>query len=254
MIGVLDYWYIDVGSDAITDISSPSYEETCDGHCDARWGEQVGTCNSIVVQTRTGNGYARSYVAVLDGSHGATVYPLDAPAFIAEGEASSSAQILPVNLAKGNIYDGTPADPEPTDGLWQYALYYGNENLTCGGVSCNKRYFNVAVGFDATVPGCWLDFDATASDGTMFTDGWSPADTRYPIIHYGVQLTSNDGQLQCRQNPLNGAGSGVYAFYTTTDDPFQLCYEYDGATITDHCPVTPSYDYDAELDSGGGGP
>ena len=146
-------------------------------------------------------------------------------------------QILDLELPKGNVWSPEHA----TDPLWQYALYYGNENLSCGGVSCNKRYFNVALGFDPTEMNCWVHFDATASqngidwgtvNGTVPT---TPPNSSYPIIKYAVPLTGMEG-LECKQNPLNGNNSLVNMQYTGFNQQQPFCFTYDGVGLPhDYC-------------------
>lgn len=152
---------------------------------------------------------------------------------------------LRVDQGRGNQWS---EDPNLADNIFQMGVYYGNESLNCGAQSCNKRYFNIAIGFTAPIEeNCYLYFDGTASsEGQGFQDGWPPVDAWYPRIDYGVQLTAL-GETVCRRNPLGGAGSGVMPAYSEPSlfsEPVRFCYAYDGATVTDYCDGSFTYYYD----------
>ena len=123
----------------------------------------------------------------------------------------------------------------------------------CGGQPCNKLYFTFSLGFDATAPGCWLHFDATASaDSGTFVDHWTPAQTAYPVIQWAVRLTDELGGLNCTQNPLGGNDSGVQAGYTSFDEAYHFCHSYaGGASVTNASSCTETYSQDSFGSAGG---
>jgi len=134
----------------------------------------------------------------------------------------------------GDAVIGTPANPRPADAdpvLLNYGIYRGVEELDCGNGSCNKLYWNVAVGFDPTVPNCTLYFDATASASTsLLPDGSLPEGTYWPWLEATVPLTGPSGGLVCTQHPM---GSGAYpAVAHAMTAANQGCYKYDGFTAT----------------------
>jgi hypothetical protein len=155
-------------------------------------------------------------------------------------------QVLDLDVPKGNVWHTGNPDTNATDALWQYAVTFGEELLTCGGQSCNKLYFTFALGFDATVPGCWLHFDASASaDSGSFVDHWTPAQTAYPVIHWAVRLTDDLGGLNCTQNPVGGDNSSVQPAYTSFDEAFHFCHSYaGGASVTNASSCTETYSSD----------
>ena|GEM_PF-3348620 len=117
----------------------------------------------------------------------------------------------------GNGFTPSEPDPNTDDALYQYAVYYGEEQLTQGGDPLNKRYWNVALGLDpATVTaagGCTLTSRGTASDG-LFVGGLTPPEG-YPAITWDVDIdVDGDGLLDCGRHPLDGPGSGVVTTYT----------------------------------------
>ena len=143
-------------------------------------------------------------------------------------------EFLDFDHAKGNVWHAGNPDSNTSDPLWQYAETYGDELLTCGGGSCNKRYFTAAFGFDPSADNCALYFDATASGAeTVFENGTTPSDTAYPVIHMAVELTGPTGGLVCTRNPIGSCG--VYAAYTPFDAPTRFCFSYAGGSVIDHC-------------------
>ncbi len=161
------------------------------------------------------------------GSAVSTVLYRDALTLTCPGSA-------PVQLdvrGKGNAWT---TDPTPTDAVFQYAVYAGQESLTCSGQPCKKQYWNVALGLDlAQANNCTLTSTMTASNGTLssFT---TPSASTYPYISISVPLTtttSGTTSLACTSNPLNGAGSGVTTSYTSVATPEVFDYEFDGTTF-----------------------
>ncbi|MFO0745831.1 MAG: hypothetical protein U1F43_09170 [Myxococcota bacterium] len=164
------------------------------------------------------------------GEPGGTIAPADLPYPVATGGGGTSLTLDPTIV--GNAW---AVDPDPSDAVWQYQVSRGAEQLSCDGAPCNKLYWNTAVGFDATAAGCSLHFEATASDGSGFESGATPAATIYPYIAYDVQLTDDTGALVCRQNPLDAvpdATDGVRSVYTGLDAPRSFCHHFDGSSVS----------------------
>ncbi|MFT7580029.1 MAG: hypothetical protein ACI9MR_001696 [Myxococcota bacterium] len=150
------------------------------------------------------------------------------PIYVACGAQTT---VIDPSQGVGNAYTAANPDPDLTDAVWQYAVYAGNEDLECGGLSCNKRYWNVAIGFDPTVSDCTLTTRATAgTPGGLSPDSpfASPDATVYPLIDIDVRLTALTGGLACSQHPLNTPGSGVATRYTAVDAPEQFCGRFEG--------------------------
>ncbi|MFT7578735.1 MAG: hypothetical protein ACI9MR_000393 [Myxococcota bacterium] len=93
---------------------------------------------------------------------------------------------LDPTVPPGNAWKPTNPDPDLTDPIWQYAVYRGKESFSCGTETCQKLYWNVAIGFDPSAPGCSIYATATASSGSLMADGLTPAATTYPIITFGT--------------------------------------------------------------------
>jgi hypothetical protein len=132
------------------------------------------------------------------------------------------------HTGRGNAWPITSDDPAPADPVWQYAVYADDENLSCAGSSCNKRYWNVAFGLDASATNCVLTTAMTAHDGEL-EDYTSPSDTTYPYIEVELPLTGTSG-LTCSQHPLNG-GNGVTTRYTPVSTPRAFETRFDGLTF-----------------------
>ncbi|HRE88768.1 MAG TPA: hypothetical protein PK095_06455, partial [Myxococcota bacterium] len=135
---------------------------------------------------------------------------------------------LDPSAARGNVYTDTNPDPNLTDPVWQYAIYAGEEALSCGAASCNKVYWNVAIGLDTAADGCRLTTAMTASDGPLaaFT---TPANTSYPFIEVALDLTDTAG-LVCSQHALN-AGAEVATDYTLVTAPESFGFSFDGQSF-----------------------
>jgi len=162
------------------------------------------------------------------------------PMPVVGGGGGHTQTVLNPALPEGNAWSSPGADPDPLDAVWQYAVYHGNEQLTCNDGPCNKLYWNVAVGFDPGVANCWLAFEATASEATQLSGGATPERTTWPILRYEVQLTGEGGGLVCTQNPLN-ASTGVTTSYTDPEISESFCYSFDGGAFQQHCEVPRDY-------------
>jgi hypothetical protein len=159
-------------------------------------------------------------------------------------ECGGLSTVIDPSVGDGNAYTARSPDPDETDAVWQYAIYAGSEDLDCAGVSCNKRYWNVAIGFDPTVSDCTLTTSATAGTPDAFDPASpfaSPDATVYPLIDIDIELTGLTGGLACSQHPLNTQGSGVATRYTAVDVPELFCGRFEGSVFTcseaADCPV-----------------
>lgn len=158
------------------------------------------------------------------------------------GAGSSGAVLIDLDpTVQGNGY------PSPLVGaaVWQYGVYRGTEQLACGASSCNKVYWNTAVGFDPTRPDCTLYVEATAAPSPGLVNDQTPTNSAaWPVITMQVPLTQMTGdgvEVVCRQNPLNGTGSGVTTTYTQPGEVVGFCHRFDGtqATSVEGCDWTP---------------
>jgi hypothetical protein len=170
-------------------------------------------------------------------------WPLDAPSWLS-GDWLGTVIINPAG-PNGNFWHfgdpvmNLPANPRPPgtpDIHLNHAIYRGVEQLSCGGLSCNKLYWNVAVGFDPNVPNCTLYFDATAAAASSLVGGTLPEDSYWPWLAATVPLTgpdagTGDDNLICRQHPM---GSPQYpAVARHMDEPAkQACHAWDGIQVT----------------------
>ncbi len=140
---------------------------------------------------------------------------------------------LDPTVGPGNAYNLANPDPDLSDAVWQYATYLGVESLPCGLVSCNKLYWNVAIGFEPSFRDCAIVASATASTSSQMTNALTPPATTYPWIAFEGALTADadGGGLVCDQNPLNELGSGVVTHYTPVSTPKPFCHRYDGVDV-----------------------
>jgi hypothetical protein len=153
--------------------------------------------------------------------------------------------VLDPALTRGNVYGtgaGQIADPSPTDAIWQYAIYAGEEDLACGGASCKKQYWNIAIGFNPTVTGCSLSTRASAMAGTDGSVRSTPTATTWPVIDVEVPLTTNTspGARACTTHPLNGLPAGVSTTYTSTTSPVAFGYSFNGSGFESTAPIVVS--------------
>jgi hypothetical protein len=122
--------------------------------------------------------------------------------------------VLDVSVGPGNAYGAGPgqiADPATDDPIWQYAVYVGNEALQCAGQSCDKVYWNIAVGFSTDARNCRLITAATALDASGDEVFATPDASIYPYIAFDVALTTNDDSpvLACSTHRLNEVPAGL---------------------------------------------
>ena len=101
------------------------------------------------------------------------------------------------------------------------------EQLTCGGASCDKLYWNVALGIDPALGDCSVHFEGTAADAPGLTGGTIAADAHYPYIVVDAPLTGA-GSVVCRKDGLDD-GSGRVASTYTDGAAHLFCYAFDGA-------------------------
>lgn len=149
----------------------------------------------------------------------------------------------------GNYYTAPDAlSPHPL--LFQVATYLGDELFPSSDPPLNKCYWNVALGVnlpDSSFANCTITTSATASQGSLAaTQGLTPANTMWPVVHYSVPLTDALGAIDCQAHGLDQGDDVV----TTTYTPFtgqQFCYSLDcqpqdpngqpipGPVLADHC-------------------
>jgi hypothetical protein len=139
------------------------------------------------------------------------------------------------DFGKGNAWSSASADPAPTDAIWQYAVYAGDESLTCNGQPCNKRYWNVAIGLDPTVDNCRLTTKMTASAGVLSSFA-TPANSTYPLINVDVNLTDANGVI-CTKHPLDG-GNGVGTSYTGISSPHVFDFSLGNSGFSANAPLS----------------
>lgn len=130
------------------------------------------------------------------------------------------------------------ADPDASDPFWQYAVYAGREVLSCGSDSCEKVYWNVALGFDPTARDCHLTTRATALDRSR--PGLTTPVGAYPYVDFDIRLTTDNisPALACSRHPLNGEALGVSTRYTPLTSSRTFFGRFDGTTFsTGACPL-----------------
>jgi hypothetical protein len=143
---------------------------------------------------------------------------------------------LPPGSGKGNAWTNASADPAPTDAIWQYAVYAGEEDLTCSGEPCSKRYWNVAFGLTPAADNCTLTTKMTAAAGPL-AEFSTPASTTYPYISVNLPLTDASG-LICGKHPLNG-DTDVSTSYTGLSSPKTFETSYSSTGFANRVPVCP---------------
>ncbi|MBL8783494.1 MAG: hypothetical protein JNJ59_01230 [Deltaproteobacteria bacterium] len=110
---------------------------------------------------------------------------------------------LDPSAGPGNVYP-TPGTFD-SGSVWQYAVYEGQEQLNCDGLSCDKAYWNVAIGLEGLPAGCTLATEATATAGAL-AYGQLEANASYPIIKFNDIVLTGDQGVLCSQNPLGSPG------------------------------------------------
>ncbi len=179
-------------------------------------------------------------LACTTGPGGAATHLLRDPIKVTCG--STTTWLDPAH-GRGNIYGtgaGQLTDPNTSDSIWQYAIYAGSENLDCGGVSCDKRYWNIAIGFNATATNCRIQTTASAIESSVPPSFSTPAGANYPVITWDVALTTNTtpGTLACGKHPLNGSPAGVTTAYTGVNTSKTFIDRFDGTTLSvGSCPA-----------------
>ncbi|MCA9515732.1 MAG: hypothetical protein KC635_12370 [Myxococcales bacterium] len=176
-------------------------------------------------------------VTALGGIDLSTSQPLTWEPFAAATVAPTTPPSLPEGVTNGSgsttrldptiAGNGWSTDPDPDDGVWGYAVYRGAEQLTCGGASCDKLYWNVALGIDPALGDCSVHFEGTAADAPGLTGGTIAADAHYPYIVVDAPLTGA-GSVVCRKDGLDD-GSGRVASTYTDGAAHLFCYAFDGA-------------------------
>ena len=109
----------------------------------------------------------------------------------------------------------SPSGADADTWLYQVGIYRGLEQLTSGGPSANKAYWNVTLGVKRpAIASCRLRARATADDalGTnLVADGTIAAGTVYPFVQWDVDLGT------CKAERLSvGDGGMVRPEYTAT--------------------------------------
>jgi hypothetical protein len=190
------------------------------------FGMETSSNDKVVSFSTSGTGPISGDVMPIESSN----WPDLANAYVSfqPAELRGTSTLLDPSSGPGNVWRGSNVDEDPEDPIWQYATYRGREQLMCGDVSCNKLYWNVAIGFQPEASDCRLQFFATAGEPQHFEDGW-PQTTggKWPTIVYDVMLTGSGGKdnLVCRQNPLDGEGSQVTSEFL---DSLRFCHAYYG--------------------------
>lgn len=141
------------------------------------------------------------------------------------------------------------------DTTLHYGLYRGVEALSCGGGSCQKVYWNVALSLDdlaTTGATCTVDWLVTARDpgdvGRGFADGLPTSlGLAYPYVSVDATLTVA-GVPSCQRHRLNAVGSAVETTYAGTavglSAPVAMCASFDGVSAAsiagEGCPDGPA--------------
>ncbi len=128
-----------------------------------------------------------------------------------------------------------PNNGSKADGVFQWATYQGDEQLTSNGQDLEKCYWNRAVGLDTAafealgVTSCTLSAIGTATDTLDGIATLGSAGFTYPIVRWSVVVytaanaTTGTPATLCGPNPLNGDGSGVTTEYVSAStDPQTL--------------------------------
>lgn len=115
----------------------------------------------------------------------------------------------------------TPGQHGPIgSGIFEWAAYQDDEELTSNGQPLEKCFWNRAVGLDLAVLGtrtCSLSGVGTASDLPLTPAMLNSPGVSYPIVRWSVDVLSA-GSL-CANNELNMPGSGVKTEYVGPSTP-----------------------------------
>ncbi len=149
---------------------------------------------------------------------------------------SAGSTTLSASTQKGNAYATSSPDPFPLDPVWQYAVYLGSESLTCGVEPCNKLYWNIAFGLDATFDNCTLKTRMTAAREGVMNVLSTPSSTTYPYIDVELALTDTEG-LVCDRHAVNDPNDpkkAVITRYTSFTSPVSFSRAY-ASGLVDEC-------------------
>ncbi len=174
-------------------------------------------------------------VGAHNGGPGGTVIIRDpvasAEILLPEPDLSGAVLLDPTHTAEGNVWNS--ANPKPSDipaHILQMASYHGEESLLCDGEPCNKLYWNTAIAFDPTVPGCRLAFEAVAARVSSLVEGQLPPDSMWPVIIGRVPLTTTPTEegapasLACTRHPLGSPE--LFTLYEPQDFDWEACYGF----------------------------
>ena len=130
--------------------------------------------------------------------------------------------------------------PNAVPGIFQWAVYEAQEQLTSDGVPLEKCFWNRAFGLDrgalaaAGLTTCSITALATASDALF--DGVPGLDGAYPVVTFDVEVWDATDGL-CDPNPLNGLGSGVLTTYIKPDSDLSRFVRPTGTYACGDAPV-----------------
>ena len=151
------------------------------------------------------------------------VYTSDVVLTCDDGNVATAPVVFTMPAAGATVGQQGPIVGQPGNvtGVFQWANYQGQEDLTSDGAPIEKCFWNRAVGIDrdallaAGFTSCRMTAAGTASDLPL-GGNTVPSGGAYPIVSYDVEVWSAANGL-CSNNPLNGDGSGVVTDYVTPD-------------------------------------
>ena len=154
------------------------------------------------------------------------VYQLQALEFLLGGDATAGFHYYPlVNGVKGSeVSSPYPAAWGTVDAA---SGVPANWVRKIGPISCDKVYWDVAIGIEGLPAGCTLSTSATASAGILqhelvpdfFVPSMTPKGTTYPVFGFtDIPLTkaaaNNGSDVVCGQYPLDDSGTFLKTGYT----------------------------------------
>ncbi|PKN59195.1 MAG: hypothetical protein CVU56_01575 [Deltaproteobacteria bacterium HGW-Deltaproteobacteria-14] len=146
----------------------------------------------------------------------------------AAGDLSSCPQVIEAA--------GVDAD----DYLFQVAVFMGEEQLTSGGQSACKVYWNVSLGVEDGVSACTLRTHATAEDAATaddaVVDGVIAPGVAYPYLVWDVDLDACGSEAL----DLADASGPVHVDYTGVDpagDPLGFDFHFASGVVTGEFPT-----------------